>query len=156
MHIWQCTVSRTQSYACLCSISSRCSCVEGRTQRLGRLGCARWVQRATATAQWQPDVQPAPGEGVYSGLAVPKAGKVPRGETRRPQGWQSTSGETMGEHEEETQEVPMKPAQGGHCTWEEGEGSAMRVVHACPCSAPPFCMLCSPGGGWDHGLVAVC
>ena len=60
------------------------------------------------------ELRPAPGEGVYSGLVIPKAGKVPLGAT-------------LGEDVEETQGLPMNPARGRHCTWEEGVGSAMPV-----------------------------
>jgi hypothetical protein len=49
------------------------------------------------------ELRPAQGEGVYSGLIIPKAGKVPRGATE-------------GEDVEEAQELPMNPARGGHCT----------------------------------------
>ena len=60
------------------------------------------------------ELRPAPGQGVYSRLIIPKAGKVPLGAT-------------VGEDVEEAQELPMNPARGGHCIWEEGEGSAMHV-----------------------------
>jgi hypothetical protein len=43
------------------------------------------------------ELRPAPGEGVYSVLIIPKACKVPRGET-------------VGEDVEEAQELPMNPA----------------------------------------------
>ena len=60
------------------------------------------------------ELRPAPGEGVYSGLVIPQAGKVPLGST-------------VGEDVEEAQELPMKPARGSTCTWEEGIGSPMPV-----------------------------
>ena len=47
-------------------------------------------------------------------LIIPKAGEVLRGAT-------------VSEDIEEAQELPVDPAQGGHGTWEEGEGSAIPV-----------------------------
>ena len=43
------------------------------------------------------EVQPVPGEGIYSGLVIPKAVKVPLGAK-------------VGEDIEEAQELPMNPA----------------------------------------------
>ena len=63
------------------------------------------------------ELRPAPGEGVYSRLIIPKAGEVLRGAT-------------VGEDIEDAQELPVDPSRGGHCTWEEGVGSAIPVgVH---------------------------
>ena len=60
------------------------------------------------------ELRPAPSECVYSRLIIPKAGEVLRGAT-------------VGEDTEETQELPVDPARGGHGTWEEGVGSAIPV-----------------------------
>jgi hypothetical protein len=60
------------------------------------------------------EVRPAPGEGVYSRLIIPKAGDVLRGAT-------------VGEDIDEAQELPVDPARGGHCTWEEGNAIPVGV-----------------------------
>ena len=60
------------------------------------------------------ELRPAPGEGVYSRLIIPKAVEVLRGAA-------------VGEDIEEAQELPVDPARGGHGTWEEGVGSAISV-----------------------------
>ena len=60
------------------------------------------------------ELRSAPCEGVDSDsmLVIPQASKVPLGAT-------------VGEDVEEAQELPTNSARGGHCTREEGVGSAM-------------------------------
>ena len=86
------------------------------------------------------EVRPAPGEGVYSGLIIPKAGTVPLCAT-------------VGEDVEVAQELPMNPARGGHCTWKDGEGSATPVGIPIPVALHLFeCLVLQESR--DHGLVA--
>ena len=51
---------------------------------------------------------------ISTGLVIPQAGKIPLGVT-------------VVDDVDEAQEIPINPDQSGHCTWEEGEGSAMPV-----------------------------
>ena len=53
------------------------------------------------------EVRPAPGEGVYSWLIIPKAGTVPLCAT-------------VGEDVEVAQELPMNPTRGRHDTRQKG------------------------------------
>ena len=87
------------------------------------------------------ELQPVPGEGVYSWLVIPKAGKVPLSAK-------------VDEDIEEAQELPMNPARGSRCTLEEGEGSAMPVGIPVPVALHLFACLVLQGAGWGNGLVA--
>jgi hypothetical protein len=59
------------------------------------------------------ELRPAPGEGVYSWLVIPQAGKVPLGAT-------------VGEDVEEAQELRMNPARGVWSLFYADSGLAQR------------------------------
>ena len=46
----------------------------------------------------------------------------------------------------------MNPVRGSHCTWEEGEGSAMPVGIPVTVALRIFCVPRSPGAGLGRGL----
>ena len=50
-------------------------------------------------------------------------------------------GATVGQDIEEAQELPVDPARGGHCAWEEGVGSAIPVGVPVPVTLHLFACL---------------
>ena len=96
---------------------------EGWARRRGRAGCARWVRRATSTAF----ASPMAARCCQKNCDLRQVNASTPGSSIIPKAGEGLRGETVGEDIQEAQELPADPARGGHCTWEEGVGSAIPV-----------------------------
>ena len=69
-------------------------------RKVGATSIGDIIRKPNCGPMLPKELRPAPGEGAYSWLIIPKAVEVLRGAT-------------VGEDIEETQELPMNPARGG-------------------------------------------